>query len=327
MESMVDRCAEFCPHSSIPTLIGSPTFGLNFNQSTGILSALMCTDLKSFSKSDLETCLEQRHAFYTIKELFINILKQFHEFKAAVISYRSAIMAAVKTASTKLDSKVVQDDIQNQNKGAPTIKVIMELYGRIVNSPEMESERTELSKKLKETEQAVISFDTKLKSAMLSFESFVTDCSERLFPPTNGQVMLDMCTIKGTKCVDKDMSGVQHVTCGCLVNLATNVGVLPDAGGVSRHLKGVAKTSAPVALDVCSKARMDASPYLQAVSTKLKHRKNSDLIQHDIDRNQAQYGSQYCSPWTVPSHSTSGLSTGAYIAFGATALVSLVFVS
>lgn len=303
MESMVDRCTEFCPHSSIPALIGSPTFGLNFDQSTGILSALMGTDLNSFSKDDLETCLEQRNAFATIQELFSNVLKHIIEFNAAVISYRSAIMAAVKTVTPKLDSKAVQDDIQDATGPAETIKVIMQLYGRIINSPEMASERTELSKKLNETEQAIISFDTKLTSAMSSFESFVTNCSGRLFPPTNGQVMLDMCTIKGTKCVDKDMDDVEHVTCGCLVNLAVNVGVLPDARGATLHLKAVAKKSAPVKLDVCSKARMDASSYLQGVSTKLKHRGSSDLIQHDIDRNQAQYGSQYCSPWTKSSSS------------------------
>jgi len=236
MESMVDRCTHFCPLHSIPILMGSTTFGVNFDYSAQIISALMGTDLKYFSKAELDTCVTQRDAFSRIQESFSDVLTQFIKFNSAVLRYRSHIMVAVTNSTTQLDSSKTGDDIQHATGSREKINVITELYSRIIKSEVMVRERTILSTMLTETEQAIVSFDSEFDSQMKLVTSFVTNCSDKRFPPINEKVMLDMCTISGTYCIDKPTDGVEHVTCGCLVNLAVNLGGGGGGAGVMRPL-------------------------------------------------------------------------------------------
>eukprot|EP00964_Phaeocystis_antarctica_P114486 scaffold78444_cov64-Phaeocystis_antarctica.AAC.2 len=290
---MITRCKQFCPEASIPALIGSATFGLSFKQATKTVSKLMDPDvtdvLKDFNRTEFRQCLADRNAFHAIKQSGANFVGQLDEFDASVLLYRNSIRDTITEATLALDSRETRDRIQYATGDEETIQVIIDVYNDAIDLKSSASLR-EMEDKLTALSDSASSLQTNLAVQVESAESFVSQCASKLWPPSDGQALLDVCTRKGSKCIN--VAYAQHVSCGCLVNLAADVGVEVQASTVLGGRPSEKSVGTTVSIDICASGKQQASPYVASCFARMG---TSTVIAERETELANEYGSFYCS--------------------------------
>jgi hypothetical protein len=292
MSSMVDTCQKFCnPNdqviTTIPILIGSPTFGLDFGMNTRILGQITnpqsSDGLKSFNSTKYSTCLKQRDAFLEIQHSLTAFVSSMLEFDAARLKYQSSILEAVEQATTTLQSQDTAEQIQQATGDHDKEDVMVNLYQYIIMS-KIYAGSDDLKLKLRQTQEATSTLRQRLSGEMDDFNQFVTDCTSNFWPTPQ---LYDMCFLDGTPCLDYKAS--KHVTCGCVVNLASQVGINQTDNELT---------------DICAEARQNASSYIGKVVESLDKSHHSDLISTQEADMKERYHSDYCSPFLTATESS-----------------------
>merc|ERR1719201_1014015 len=134
-----------------------------------------------------------------------------------------------------------------------------------------------MARKLDELKLSTVEFKQKLDAEMIKARRFVASCSAKFWPPPSGKALMDICALTGDKCINVPES--VHATCGCLVNLATDVGVQSDSPfSDGRRLQG----SSAISIDMCAAARKSASMYVQNVTARLASAGHKNLIDENV---------------------------------------------
>eukprot|EP01047_Picozoa_sp_COSAG01_P041189 COSAG01_NODE_3520_length_5979_cov_3.900170_1_plen_822_part_00 len=309
--SMVERCERFCPADSIPVVIGSETFGLNFTSAAKVLGNLMGAGLEdglqNFTTAQYKQCLSDRNAFHSIKTYGAAMIQKLYEFDAAVLNYRSATMTGIASVMEVIDSQATQDAIQAATGDAAKIRVIVGVYNQIMHSYQWTGAKNEMSQKLLGIKESVTQLKHQLDTEMSKAIRFSRTCTKRFFPPSTGKAMLDICTRTGTKCID--VAEAEHVSCGCLINLAVGVGrfhSVGDGGG-----GGISLSPPRPSIDVCAEARSQSNAYRQSMQRHLTQAGHYDLVTNVVDELQRRYGNFFCSPFLpLPPDPLSSAPTG-----------------
>ena len=282
---MVARCERFCTSVSILALIGSSTFGLSFTQAAETVARLLDSSVANalfiFSRYEYEQCLANRNAFHAIKQYGALFVGQLDEFAAVVLLYRQSIQDTIDAAILALNSDAIRNAIQAATGAEETIQVIVRLYQDAISTSHVAAQQA-MENKLTALSDAASELRTQLDTQVVNTESFVLQCTSKLWPPSDGRPMLDVCTQKGTKCFK--VADAEHVLCGCLVNLAVEVGKeMAPSTILGRRLAPESASS----IDVCAVARQSASAYVASVTAQLGD--SAIFAEHA-----SVYGSFYC---------------------------------
>ena len=308
IEEMTDGCSTFCPTDSLSVLMGSTTFGLDFNEAAEIYGRLMdqssngtTNGLKGFDDTEYRTCLTNRDAFLTIQTLSAKFVGQELAFKRATLKFRTEIQQMIKHAMEDMNSKATVEEMQKVDPN--------ELAGYLISKYKTylqtlsDWKQQDMIKKLESIKDSSHELVNGFKNAILQMESFVSGCTEKFWPRQDFIILMDLCTKQGSPCFDHE--GTTHVSCGCLVDLATSIGQAPTPPPTPT----TAPTPAPTYyrrelssetqddsfIDICAEGRQLSSAYTESVRKYLADQTPPSKLLDEYDAQlEKKYGDYYC---------------------------------
>jgi uncharacterized membrane protein YfbV (UPF0208 family) len=304
-------CSKFCEPLGVPLLLGTASYGFNFEQIDEIIQSVL-----EYNETRITQCRGWASGFFDIQDSASKFIEELNVFTGAQQLYAAAILKAV----ADLRAEVQHVEFVNKMKRTSIHKKALTFKKKLtegMDSLEQGAEKEKFKEKADLLEAAVNQLATTVQASLDGVSKFWEECNGLyLATSPEKEYLLDICEQGSGDEIDCiEIDGTAHLSCVCAYNPVILLGLeskthsqdimLGKNDGRRLSDQDMLKRAYANSKAVCPESWTNAQPEVTAMYQDIRaFGQESLFLDYDADMTTA-YGEDYCGfPEELPPSSS-----------------------